>query len=450
MVSVRFRSNILTFFIFFAIGIVLVLPRFTYAATKAEIQSAINNNKSQRAKLETDIVTLQKQRDLLSTKRNTLKSTITSLKLSQKQFAIKIKLTKNSIASTNFKIQNLSFSINDKESIITSNKNAIGKMLRDVAQADEMPFIANMIASDSLSDAWRMADQAVQLNRALSTNIANLQVTKTALADNRENVVVQKKQLVSLAYKLSTQKHSVDVSKSTQETLLIQTKNRESNYQKLIAKKKAAQKSFENELVALQSQLNLIVHPGSLPKVGTGLLSWPLSAAFMNRCSTRKRAFGNSFCITQFFGNTSFSTKNPQIYNGHGHNAIDIAVPIGTPIHAALSGKILDTGNTDLVKNCYSFGKWVMIDHGDGINTMYAHLSEINVSPGQKVSTGQIIGLSGMTGYATGPHIHFGVYATEGTKIMTLRQFRGATIGCADAKMPVATLNAYLNPLSYL
>ena len=55
-----------------------------------------------------------------------------------------------------------------------------------------------------------------------------------------------------------------------------------------------------------------------------------------------------------------------------------------------------------------------------------------------------------MTGYATGPHLHFGVYASEGTEIMTLRQFRGATIGCADATMPVATLTAYLNPLSYL
>jgi len=160
--------------------------------------------------------------------------------------------------------------------------------------------------------------------------------------------------------------------------------------------------------------------------------------------------FGNLFCITQYFGNTPFSTANAQVYNGHGHNAIDIAAPIGTPVYAALSGTVLDTGNTDLVPGCYSFGKWVMVIHGNGLSTLYSHLSSIDVMKGQQVNTKQIVGLSGMTGYATGPHLHFGVYATEGTQVMTLKQFRGVAGGCANAKMPVATLTAYLNPLSYL
>ena len=91
-----------------------------------------------------------------------------------------------------------------------------------------------------------------------------------------------------------------------------------------------------------------------------------------------------------------------------------------------------------------------MVVHGNGINTLYSHLSEIDVSKGQSVATGQTIGLSGMTGYATGPHLHFGVYATEGTQILTLKQFRGTKSSCANATMPVASIDAYLNPLSYL
>ena len=138
-------------------------------------------------------------------------------------------------------------------------------------------------------------------------------------------------------------------------------------------------------------------------------------------------------------------------YNGKGHNGIDLAAPIGTPIKAALTGTVVGTGNTDEVRGCYSFGRWVMIKHGNGLSTMYAHLSQTGVVTGQSVATGQIIGYSGDTGYATGPHLHFGVYVTAATKIITLGQATNATTPCASAVMPVPTsLNGYLNPMNYL
>jgi murein DD-endopeptidase MepM/ murein hydrolase activator NlpD len=170
----------------------------------------------------------------------------------------------------------------------------------------------------------------------------------------------------------------------------------------------------------------------------------------MASCAGKKGVLGNVYCITQYFGNTSFSTANPQIYNGSGHNAIDLGVPVGTPVEAALAGTVMDTGNTDSAPGCYSFGKWVVIKHANGLATLYAHLSSINTSAGQSVGTGTVIGYSGMTGYATGPHLHFGVYAAQGIQILTLAQYRGATSPCANAKMPVAPKDAYLNPMSYL
>lgn len=159
---------------------------------------------------------------------------------------------------------------------------------------------------------------------------------------------------------------------------------------------------------------------------------------------------GNLHCITQYFGNTSFSTANPQVYNGAGHNGVDFSAPTGTPIEAALTGTVMDTGNTDAVPGCYSFGKWVLIKHSNGLATLYAHLSSIGVSKGQAVATGDVIGNSGMTGYATGPHLHFAVYASQGVSVMSLAEYRGATSPCASAKMPVAPKDAYLNPMSYL
>ncbi len=437
-------------FLLLLVASIGIAPTFAFADAASDLQAQIDANNQQLASLKAEIAAYQKQLDTISVQKSTLQSTVSSLSLSQKQLATQIQVTQNNIASANLQIKQLTLSIGDKEASIATSQDVISKQLRSITENEQMPLIATLISSVSLGDAWQSVDEAVQFNRALSVNIENLKTVRTELATNREKVTAKKAQLVSLQNDLTVQKRSVDANKAAQQQLLTQTKNQEANYQKLIAQKEASEKAFEQDLVNLQGQLNLIVHPGLLPKVGSGVLSWPFSDAFMANCTQRKSVFGNLFCVTQYFGNTPFSTANPQIYNGHGHNAIDIAAPIGTPVYAALGGTVLGTGNTDLVRGCYSFGKWIMISHGNGLSTLYAHLSEIDVTKGQQIDSRQLIGLSGMTGYATGPHIHFGVYATEGTEIMTLRQFRGAVIGCADATMPVATLTAYLNPLSYL
>lgn len=431
-------------------GLMLGAPATAFADAASDIQAQIDANKQQLDALEAEIAVYQKELDTVSSKKNTLQSTISSLTLSQKKLASEIKVTQNKISSTNLKIKELTLSIGDKEDVISADQIAITKALRSIAEGEQASLITQLISSNSLGEAWQAADQAILFNRALGNDIDNLRAVRTALAENRDQVTATKANLVTLQRDLTLQKRSVDASKAAQQQLLAQTKNQEANYQKLIAQKQASEKSFEQELLNLQGQLTLIVHPNLLPKVGTGVLSWPFSTAFMFNCMQRKSVFRNLFCITQYFGNTAFSTANPQIYNGGGHPGMDVAAPIGTAVQASMSGIVLATGNTDLVRGCYSYGKWVMLIHGNGLNTLYAHLSEIDVTKGQAVSTGQMLGLSGMTGYATGPHLHFGVYATEGTQIMTLRQFRGAKIGCADATMPVATLSAYLNPLSYL
>jgi len=430
--------------------LVLITPTFARAQSVDSLTAQINAHNQQITDLEAEIKQYQAQLDTLGQQKNTLKSTVSSLTISQKQLSAQISITQNKISSANLQLAELTNEISDKESTIAADQAAIAKALRAVAQVDAAPMLERVIAADGFATAWQAADQSTQFNRALDADIQNLSNAKVALGQNRDAVSTTKSKLVSLNTDLSTQKHSVDANKATTQTLIVQTNNQESAYQKLIAQKEASERAFEQELTSLQGQLNLIVHPGSLPKTGNGTLSWPFSLTFMNTCASRQSLFSNLYCITQYFGNTAFSTANPQIYNGHGHNAIDIAAPIGTPVDAALGGVVYGTGNTDLVRGCYSFGKWVMIKHPNGINTLYAHLSSILVSTGQSVSTGDVIGLSGMTGYATGPHLHFGVYATEGTEIMTLRAFRGASAGCADATMPVATLDAYLNPLSYL
>ncbi|MDR3416485.1 MAG: M23 family metallopeptidase [Nevskia sp.] len=107
-------------------------------------------------------------------------------------------------------------------------------------------------------------------------------------------------------------------------------------------------------------------------------------------------------------GRVSGIFGSQRILNGQPkqpHYGVDVAVPTGTPVHAPAGG-IVALAEPDL----YFTGGTVIVDHGHGLSSVVVHLSRLMVHQGDRVQRGQVIALSGMTGRATGPHVHWGVY----------------------------------------
>jgi len=149
------------------------------------------------------------------------------------------------------------------------------------------------------------------------------------------------------------------------------------------------QRSYQTAWTQAQIGIGLALVNQKLPvgKTINGFaLSWPLV----------------SFTITQPFGPTSVLLEPPYGPYKHFHTGVDISAPLGTPVMAAADGVVVAVGHSNL-----GYGNFVVIAHGGGISTLYAHLLQTGVSVGEPVLRGQVIGLEGSTGLSTGPHVHF-------------------------------------------
>jgi len=112
-------------------------------------------------------------------------------------------------------------------------------------------------------------------------------------------------------------------------------------------------------------------------------------------------------------GTLAFPVPKDTCFRDYHYNGIDCPIPVGTEVKASGAGTVV------LAKGSgwnMGYGKYVIVDHGYGWQTLYGHLSRVSVTDGQKVEKGEIIGLSGNTGNSLGPHLHFETRRGEGRR----------------------------------
>jgi murein DD-endopeptidase MepM/ murein hydrolase activator NlpD len=225
-------------------------------------------------------------------------------------------------------------------------------------------FVRELVGSDN--------DLVAQLERAR----AKVEREKAAIAEKEQEVS-------DLAHELQTQNDRLLALQADQQAQRAEAAAaRADKGQALAAVEQNLEELEEQErdLLAQSQALTGVISGNSSSGGGSGVLIWPCSGT-----------------VTSDFGWRIHPILGIELF----HTGIDIGAPYGTPIKAAAGGRVT------MAAWYGGYGNCTIIDHGDGLSTLYAHQSSFKVSTGQSVAQGQLIGYVGSTGLSTGPHLHF-------------------------------------------
>ncbi len=279
------------------------------------------------------------------------------------------------------RIADVEADIAEAESKLAQTESASLERLALLYEEGETGTLEMLLGAESLRDFFTRLEWFWDMQSYDQNVITTLTETKKQLTENRE----------TLAYTLTLRQETVDslesdilLAKETAEEALRYMESLKQNEAALLATyyaNKAAEEELDRELTAYLAELQA---KQNAAYVG-GSLGWPLPVGVSYRVSSE---YGNRM----LWGQPDF------------HLGIDLACAYGTEIYAANGGKVVTS-----VVDHWSYGNYVVIDHGGGMATLYAHMDSQTVWAGDTVEKGQCIGYVGLTGQTDGYHLHFEV-----------------------------------------
>lgn len=330
---------------------------------------------------------------------STLRSEISVYDQEIARAELQIQAKQTQIDDTKLLIQELEKLIDQKVKEIAENKKILAELIVQLNEYDDSYILKTTLSSGNLSDFLDQVQYTQSFQDKVYQILQKIKDLKARMEAQQKDLEVQLASLEELKHQLEISQQDLEQQRGQKQVLLNQTRGIESNYQKLLSQSKKEEADIQKEVDDLDAQIRKKLGNKSTPKA-KGILAYPMDGV-----------------LTQRYGNTGFTSLGYSFHNG-----IDIAAPAGEPIYAAADGIVLYTDSSDT-----AYGNWVAIKHSlkDGtvnIITLYGHMRSYKVSPGQKVSQGDVIGYEGNTGNTTkklygperGYHIHFGVYDAEG------------------------------------
>lgn len=270
----------------------------------------------------------------------------------------------------------------DLEAKMERQRELITHIIQQIQGQDNTLAIELFYGSEQFSSLLDTVQKLQQVNGDLTRAVTEAKASRDHLASLRATQDEKREQLRVFEEGLEKEQLQLTEETEAKQSVLTATQKSEKTFQTLVQNLKQEQVVIQNEIHALQTRLEQKIKPSD--RIDGGLLVWPVDPG--------KRG------VSATFHDPTYPFRN--LFE---HSGIDLPAPSGTPVRSAASGYVAWT------RRGAQYGNYIMIIHSDGIATLYAHLSRVDVVADQFVPRGGQIGLVGSTGLSTGPHLHFEV-----------------------------------------
>ncbi len=354
-----------------------------------ELNNKIQQEKQKLEETQKKIEEYQQQIAVKQAEVNSLKKQLNVLDDKISQAELDLKANELNLNTISLEIQSITLEIKNKDAQINVTKDKIAEVLRQLYLADQKNLLEILLLHERLGDFFDQLNYLQELQNTLQSNVDYLQKLKVELENQQQNLSNKKIKLLDIKKSLEISQSLLTATKEEKTYLIQQTKQSENRYQLLLAQAISEQESANLDIQRMESELRQkIANEKEYTQLSDANFIWPINPALG---------------ITAYFHDPDYPFRKY-----FEHPAIDIRAKQGTPIKAAASGYV---GRAKDAGYGYSY---IMLIHGNNFSTVYGHVSKINVSEGDFVTKGQIIGLSGgLPGtpgagrLTTGAHLHF-------------------------------------------
>jgi murein DD-endopeptidase MepM/ murein hydrolase activator NlpD len=351
------------------------------------------------------------KKDQAQKEAKSLAERIASMDEQIKQINKEIKQTKSQIKETKIEIKSASAEIDQKEKELIYHNQILDEAVKYIYEETNQPFIYQVLGSDTFSRALDRAQYLDSTREKIADTLTYIEELKNDLENRREYLLIEKNSLDELGIQLKASKKEIKNEQKDKEILLSKTKGKEERYQMLVEARQVEQQRILEKIQNLDNRKEGKHYEGRRDRDWYKKRDEDSSDEDKDKESREFIWPLKRFHLTQEYGMTGYAKSGA--YNGKPHNGIDLSSVsnkkgfIDLRVRSVMDGRVIMVAPESISGG---WGNAVVIEHPNGLFTLYGHLSRVVVKEGQRVSQGQMIGIEGNTGFSTGRHLHFSVY----------------------------------------